>query len=76
MTYILYLLLAISISMIIISFLMSPFSQNSLGSLVGSYDLDMFEVSKEKGYRKFLKYSMFLLGFLLILLSIILISIQ
>ncbi|WP_041362836.1 preprotein translocase subunit SecG [[Mycoplasma] mobile] len=58
-------LFIISFLMIIVSFLMSPDSNSFSGALVGSSDLDLFKVNKEKGFKKFLKYSMGILGFIL-----------
>ncbi|MCU4117215.1 preprotein translocase subunit SecG [Mycoplasma zalophi] len=68
----LVILIIISILIIIVSFLMSPDSNAFSGALVGSGDLDLFKVSKEQGFKKFLKYFMLTLGSLLLILSIVL----
>ncbi|VEU74900.1 preprotein translocase subunit SecG [Mycoplasmopsis citelli] len=64
-------LIIISFFIIIISLLMSPDSNGFSGALVGSGDLDLFKVSKERGVKKILKYSMFTLGALLLIGSIV-----
>ncbi|MGL4183514.1 MAG: preprotein translocase subunit SecG [Metamycoplasmataceae bacterium] len=68
LTIILFLL---SFFIIVIGFLLSPYSNSFSGALVGSSDLELFSVSKEKGYKKFLKWSMILGGFTLMCCSII-----
>lgn len=45
-------LVILSILIIIISFIMSPDSNGFSGALVGSGDLDLFKVSKERGVKK------------------------
>ncbi|TDV24164.1 preprotein translocase subunit SecG [Mycoplasmopsis mustelae] len=65
-------LIFISLLLIFISFLMSPDSNGFSGALVGSGDLDLFKVSKERGFKKFLKWSMIILGSLLFILTILL----
>ncbi|AKF41131.1 preprotein translocase, SecG subunit [Mycoplasmopsis canis UFG4] len=65
-------LIIISFFIIIISFLMSPDSNGFSGALVGSGDLDLFKVSKERGVKKVLKYSMMIFGFILLGGSLIL----
>ncbi|MBN0919302.1 preprotein translocase subunit SecG [[Mycoplasma] gypis] len=62
----------ISVIIIVISFLMSPDSNGFSGALVGSGDLDLFKVSKERGFKKFLKYSMMISGFALLIIAIVL----
>ncbi|MGL4342994.1 MAG: preprotein translocase subunit SecG [Metamycoplasmataceae bacterium] len=64
-------LFVLSFFLIVIGFLMSPFSNSFSGALVGSSDLELFNTSKEKGYKKFLKWSMILGGFTLMICSII-----
>ncbi|AWX70065.1 preprotein translocase subunit SecG [Mycoplasmopsis anatis] len=64
-------LLIISVIIIIISFIMSPDSNAFSGALVGSGDLELFKTSKERGFKKILKYSMFGFGILLLLASIL-----
>ncbi|SYV97019.1 preprotein translocase subunit SecG [Mycoplasmopsis edwardii] len=59
-------LIMISFFIIIVSFLMSPDSNGFSGALVGSGDLDLFKVSKERGVKKVLKYSMMIFGFILL----------
>ncbi|MGX9340347.1 preprotein translocase subunit SecG [Mycoplasma sp. 4044] len=72
MTIWLVLIAIVAIIIIIISFLMSPDSNGFSGALVGSGDLDLFKVSKERGFKKFLKYSMMIFVFLLIIIAIVL----
>nr|WP_308699283.1 preprotein translocase subunit SecG [Mycoplasma sp. 'Moose RK'] len=54
-----------------ISILMSPHSNSFSGALIGSSDLDLFQVSKERGFKKFTKWSMFIFGFIFLLLSLL-----
>ncbi|WP_027121059.1 preprotein translocase subunit SecG [Mycoplasma leonicaptivi] len=63
-------LIIISVLIIIVSFLMSPDSNGFSGALVGSGDLDLFKVSKERGFKKILKYTMMISGFILIICAI------
>ncbi|WP_036475983.1 preprotein translocase subunit SecG [Metamycoplasma spumans] len=65
-------LMIISFGIIGISFMMAPDSNSFSGALVGSNDLDLFKVSKERGIKKVLKWSMISLGSLLFILSIVL----
>lgn len=64
-------LLIISVIIIIISFIMSPDSNAFSGALVGSGDLELFKTSKERGFKKILKYSMFAFGILLLFASVL-----
>lgn len=50
---------------------MSPDSNGFSGALVGSNDLDLFKVSKERGFKKFLKYAMVVLGFILLIIVVL-----
>jgi preprotein translocase subunit SecG len=54
-TILMIILLSISVFLIFIGFLMAPDSNSFSGALVGSSDLELFNVSKEKGYKLFLK---------------------
>ncbi|WP_412031397.1 preprotein translocase subunit SecG [Metamycoplasma buccale] len=65
-------LMVISFAIMFISLLMAPDSNSFSGALVGSGDLDLFKVSKERGIKKVLKYSMLTLGMLLFILCIVL----
>lgn len=56
---------------ILISLLMSPHSNSFSGALIGSSDLDLFQVSKERGFKKFTKWAMFVVGFIFLALSLI-----
>ena len=67
-----WILFAISLLIIIISFLMSPQSNSFTGALVGSADLELFNVNKDRGIRVFLKRAMYTLGILLMIISVIL----
>ncbi|WP_330463596.1 preprotein translocase subunit SecG [Metamycoplasma gateae] len=62
----------ISLGIIGISFMMAPDSNSFSGALVGSNDLDLFKISKERGIKKVLKWSMISLGILMFLFAIIL----
>ncbi len=64
-------LLVLSFIIITISILMSGDSQGFSGALVGSSDLDLFKVSKERGGKKILKRVMFALGIGLMIGAII-----
>lgn len=64
-------LLILAILIIIIGFLMSPNSNSFSGALIGSSDLELFSKNKEKGYKKFLKWSMIILGFSMFLTVIL-----
>ncbi len=70
-TILMIILLSISVFLIFIGFLMAPDSNSFSGALVGSSDLELFNVSKEKGYKLFLKWSMIISGILLIIIAII-----
>ncbi|MGX9339372.1 preprotein translocase subunit SecG [Mycoplasma sp. 332] len=65
-------LLIISLGIIGISFMMAPDSNSFSGALVGSNDLDLFKISKERGIKKVLKWSMISLGILMFIFAIIL----
>lgn len=72
MIALLWVLFAFAVILIIVSFVMSPDSNSFSGALVGSSDLDLFKTSKEKGIKKILKWSMFALGLILMILSLVL----
>ena len=69
---IIIILILISFALIFVSFLLAPDSNSFSGALVGSNDLDLFKVSKERGIKKVLKWSMYSLGTLLFILAIVL----
>lgn len=69
---IIVILILISFALIFVSFLLAPDSNSFSGALVGSNDLDLFKVSKERGIKKVLKWSMYSLGALLFILAIVL----
>ena len=69
---IIIILILISFALIFVSFLLAPDSNSFSGALVGSNDLDLFKVSKERGVKKVLKWSMYSLGTLLFILAIVL----
>ena len=48
-------LMIVSFLIIFISLLLAPDSNSFSGALVGSGDLDLFKVSKERGIKKLLK---------------------
>lgn len=64
-------LFIISFLMIIIGFLMAPDSNSFSGALIGSSDLKLFSQTKEKGWKKFLKWSMITLGIMIFIVTII-----
>lgn len=64
-------LFAISFVIIIIGFLMAPDSNSFSGALVGSSDLELFAQSKERGYKKFLKWAMIIFGLVMFITTII-----
>ncbi|AZZ65509.1 preprotein translocase subunit SecG [Metamycoplasma phocicerebrale] len=64
-------LIIVSFFIVGISFMMAPDSNSFSGALVGSNDLDLFKVSKERGIKKVLKWSMISLGVLLFIFAIV-----
>ncbi|ADM21921.1 preprotein translocase subunit SecG [Mesomycoplasma hyorhinis] len=64
-------IILISLCIMILSLLMSPHSNSFSGALVGSSDLDLFKVSKERGFRKFTKWAMFICGLLFLTIALI-----
>ena len=67
-----WILFVIALLIIIISFMMSPQSNSFSGALVGSADLELFNVNKDRGIRVFLKRAMYTLGILLMIVAVIL----
>ena len=65
-------LIIISFCILFLSLLLAPDSNSFSGALVGSNDLDLFKVSKERGIKKIIKWSMYVLGILLFVLAIVL----
>ncbi len=65
------LLFVISFLIIIIGFLMSPDANSFSGAIVGSSDLKLFSQSKEQGWKKFLKWSMIILGIIMFLTTLL-----
>ncbi|MBU4690531.1 preprotein translocase subunit SecG [Mycoplasma sp. ES3157-GEN-MYC] len=63
-------LVVISVIVIIVSLMMSPDSNGFSGALVGSGDLELFKSSKERGVKKFMKWTMFTMGILIIILAV------
>lgn len=70
-TIITSILFVVSFLMIIIGFLMAPDSNSFSGALVGSSDLKLFAQTKEKGWKKFLKWSMIILGIIVFITTIL-----
>ncbi|MCS4536694.1 preprotein translocase subunit SecG [Mycoplasma sp. CSL7475-4] len=64
-------LIVIAIIIIIISLMMSPDSNGFSGALVGSGDLELFKNSKERGVKKFMKWTMFTMGILVIIFALL-----
>ena len=71
MSVLIWIMVVISAILIIVSFVMSPESNGFSGALVGSSDLDLFKISKERGMKKILKWTMFSLGFILMITALI-----
>ncbi|WP_033160930.1 preprotein translocase subunit SecG [[Mycoplasma] collis] len=69
--FLIVILVLVSVVIIIVSLLMSPDSKGFSGALVGSSDLELFKISKEKGFKKIIKWVMFFFGFLLLVLTLI-----
>lgn len=65
-------LIIISFCILFLSLLLAPDSNSFSGALVGSNDLDLFKVSKERGIKKIIKWSIYTLGILLFVLAIVL----
>lgn len=65
------LLFIISLLMIIVGFLMAPDSNSFSGAIVGSSDLKLFSQPKEQGWKKFLKWSMIILGVIMFVTTIL-----
>lgn len=66
-----WVLFAVAVITIIISFIMAPDSNSFSGALVGSGDLDLFKQTKERGSKKLLKWAMFVFGILILILSVV-----
>ncbi|WGI36715.1 preprotein translocase subunit SecG [Mesomycoplasma lagogenitalium] len=64
-------LVLVSLIILVVSLLMSPDSNGFSGALVGSSDLDLFKVSKERGFKKILKWTMFVSGFILLIVALL-----
>lgn len=64
-------LFILSFLIIVIGFLMAPDSNSFSGALVGSSDLELFSQTKEKGYKKFLKISMIVLGIIIFITALL-----
>ena len=71
MSALIWILFAVSLILIIVSFIMAPSSNAFSGALVGSSDLDLFKVSKERGSKKIIKWIMFSGGIILMVTSLI-----
>ena len=66
-----WILFSISLITIIVSMIMAPESNSFSGALVGSSDLELFKEKKERGSKVFIKWLMFSLGILIMILSIV-----
>ncbi|OYD27169.1 preprotein translocase subunit SecG [Mycoplasma testudineum] len=71
MVAVLVIMVIISFILIVISMIMSPDANGFSGALVGSGDLELFKFSKERGVKKAIKYTMFVLGIIFIILAIV-----
>ena len=65
-------ILIISIILLALSILTAGDSDNSMGSLVGSSDLDLFKETKERGTKKWLIRLLYIFGIIFIIVSVIL----
>ena len=66
-----WILIVISVVLIVVSFIMAPDSNSFSGALVGSSDLELFKVTKVRGFKLWLNRSMWILGFALIISAIL-----
>ncbi|WP_127942769.1 MULTISPECIES: preprotein translocase subunit SecG [unclassified Mycoplasma] len=66
-----WILFALSFVILIVSLMMAPDSNAFSGAIVGSSDLDLFKISKERGSKKLLKWLMFGLGLALLVISLV-----
>lgn len=64
-------LFIMSIVIILVGFLMAPDSNSFSGALVGSSDLELFSNTKERGYKKILKWLMIIFGLLMFISTIL-----
>ncbi|WP_029608689.1 preprotein translocase subunit SecG [Mycoplasma simbae] len=64
-------LVTVAIFIVIVSLMMSPDSNGFSGALVGSGDLELFKANKERGVKKFMKWSMFTSGIVVIFLALL-----
>ena len=71
MTILIWIMFTVSVILIIFSFIMSPDSNGFSGALVGSSDLDLFKVSKERGVKKLMKWVMFASGITLMIVALV-----
>ena len=71
MSILIWIMVVISVILIVVSFIMAPESKGFSGALVGSSDLDLFKVSKERGIKKILKWTMFLSGLTLMVVALL-----
>lgn len=71
MSVLIWIMFIMSAILIIVSFIMSPESNGFSGALVGSSDLDLFKVSKERGIKKVMKWVMFSMGITLMIVALI-----
>lgn len=71
MTILIWILFAVAAILIIVSFIMAPSSNAFSGALVGSSDLDLFKVSKERGSKKIMKWIMFTGGIVMMITALI-----
>jgi len=71
MSALIWVLFAVAIVVIAVSLIMSPDSNSFSGALVGSNDLDLFKVNKERGSKKVLKWVMFICGLVLMITALV-----
>ena len=71
MLIVFWILFSIALLIIVVSLIMSPESNSFSGALVGSSDLELFKEKKEIGFKVVIKWTMFILGALLLIGAII-----
>ena len=66
-----WILFVVALLIIAVSLIMAPDSNSFSGALVGSSDLELFKDKKERGSKVAIKWSMFILGGLLMIGTIV-----
>ena len=66
-----WILFSVALLIITVSLIMAPDSNSFSGALVGSSDLELFKDKKERGVKIIIKWSMFSLGIILMIGTIV-----